>query len=277
MNRKKMNQLRNWFRQISKSWWIFKYSSKDATSFRSRLIIDIAMTLFRVIVLLLLYVNIYKIAPQVGSVLSYEAAMWSIGAYFIALAFSARRMYREMSSLVKSGNIELYVTRPFNLLTFMAARILGTNIVMSLVTVVTLLSFLSIVVGAPPNFSVLSVVSAVLLLIGGLVVETFLAGIVGLLAIWMENSNPIWMILDKFILILGGSYVPVAFFPEILQVIARYSPFGATRFITFVFYPNFAESMVSLFVVQLFWIVALGGILLAIYRKGMKSIFVNGS
>ncbi len=276
MSKNKMTKY-SLFAHAARSWWVFLYSSKDATSFRSRLVIDILMTLFRVIVLLLLYVNIYKVAPQVGSILSYEAAMWSIGAYFVALAFSARRMYREMSTLVRSGNIELYVTRPFNLLVFMASRILGTNIVMSIVTVTTLLVFLLVTVGMPPNFSVVSIVSAVILLFGGLLIETLLAGIVGLLAIWMENSNPIWMILDKFILILGGSYVPVAFFPKVLQDLARYSPFGATRFVTFTFYPDFFDSVLTLFAVQIFWIVVLLVLVMVIYRKGMKSIFVNGS
>lgn len=224
---------------IRATWFTVLVHAKSIAYFRAKLVIDMSMTLFRVLVLLFLYMNIYKIAPEVATVLPYKSALWSIGAYFFALAFSARRMFAFTSDLIYTGNIETYLVRPLHVLIFNAARLFGENLIQMTVAGLTIFATLAVFVGLPENLTPALVLVAVVLLILGLAIEILLAGIIGLLAIWLENATPVYWIADKFILILGGSYVPVAFFPHALKLLSEYSPFGATRFITYAFYPDF--------------------------------------
>lgn len=259
-------------------WAVVRYHVKAMAFSRTKLIIDIAMTLFRVLILLFVYMNIYRIAPQAGTVLPYSSALWSIGAYFIALAFSARRMFKYVSDLIYTGNIETYLVRPLHVLLFQAAKLLGDSLLQAFVTLITVVTVLLIFVGAPVNgFSFMTFVGALVLLTGGVLIEVLIAATIGLFAIWLENATPVYWIADKLILILGGSYVPVAFFPDVLKYVSMYSPFGATRFVSYAFYPDFLEKLWLYGVVQLLWLLVLLVGVIWLFRKGQYRLFVNGS
>jgi ABC-2 type transport system permease protein len=257
---------------------VVKAHVKSAVYFRSKFIVDTFITIFRVGLLLLVYMNIYKVAPQAGAILPYNSALWSIGAYFIALALMARRMYSRVSSLIYTGNIETYLVRPMHILVFAGAQLLGESLLQALVTTIAVVALLLVSVGLPTGGITFTLVfGGGFLLITGIIVEMLLASLVGLFAIWLERAEPIWWICDKFILILGGSYVPVAFFPEALKVISRLSPFGATRFASYAFYPNFGMNFWQYAAVQLFWIVVLLFAITYVFKKGQRHLFVNGS
>jgi len=100
--------------------------------------------------------------------------------------------------------------------------------------------------------------------------------IVGLLAFWVEDINPIFWVVDKAVMILGGSYLPVALFPKFMYNLALYSPFGASQFITHTVYDSWKTDWVLLIGLQLFWILVLGVALYLIFASARKKVSVNG-
>lgn len=265
-------------RNLKMMWAVIVAHLKSMTHFRSKLVIDISITLFRVLLLLLLYMNIYKLAPQANAILPYTSAMWSLGAYFIALAFNGRRIFRIVSELIYSGNIETYLVRPLHFLLFQTGKLLGESMIQAVITIVTVIIVLLVAVGQPlAGINIGFVLAACLLLTLGIAIDILISAFVGLLAIWLENATPVYWIVDKFVLILGGSYVPVAFFPSILKYISLYSPFGATRFASYAFYPDFSEKFLSYVGIQLFWLIVLLFSTSWLFKKGQYHLFVNGS
>lgn len=269
--------MNSYIKRLQTAGFVLRMHAKSVAFFRSKLIIDSFVTLFRVLVLMLVYVNIYKVAPAANNILPYRSALWSMGAYFFALAFTARRLFSYISQLIYTGNIELYLVRPMHVLLFNAAKLLGENLLQALITGATLIVTLWAIVGLPEQLSVSFVLWGIVLLGLGLTIELLIAALVGLSAIWLENAAPLYMLLDKFILILGGSYVPVAFFPEILKKISLYSPFGATRFLSYSFYPDFADKMWSYLLLQIGWIIILWLCVSFVFARGQKHLSVNGS
>jgi ABC-2 type transport system permease protein len=269
--------MRNYSGKLRAAFAVIRTHTKSIAYFKSKLIIDSLATLFRVLVLILVYVNIYKIAPSAGNILPYKSALWSMGGYFFALAFSTRRLFSYLSQLIYTGDIEIYLTRPLNVIVFNAAKIIGENLIQTTITGVTIVAVLLFTVGAPENLSFALILWGIVVLALGLVVDFIIAAIIGLSAFWLENATPIYRIVDKFILILGGSYVPVAFFPEILKNISLYSPFGATRYIAYLFYPDFLDRPFLYVSLQLFWIIVLAVVMVSLYAKGQKHLSVNGS
>ena len=71
----------------------------------------------------------------------------------------------------------------------------------------------------------------------------------------MDNSEPVYFLVSKLIMIFGGAWVPVAFFPKALQLFAEFSPFGGAMAVSFTMYPNFTERFPLLIFNIVFWII----------------------
>ncbi|WKZ24255.1 MAG: ABC-2 family transporter protein [Candidatus Dojkabacteria bacterium] len=194
------------------------------------------------------------------------------------MSLNIRRMFRRLSELIYSGNIETYLIRPVNFLWMLAVQIVADHLVQFLVTVIVVATFLVSTVGVPEIvFSPILIIGALTLAVVGVVIELLLATLVGLFAIWLEKAEPVWWIIDKFILILGGSYVPIAFFPEFLQFVAKNSPFGATRFFSLIFYPHAELLLGNYLIVQSVWVGVLLLSIIIVLRRGLHKLFINGS
>ena len=61
----------------------------------------------------------------------------------------------------------------------------------------------------------------------GQILGLLIYGIIGLMAFFIQDIRPIHWIVDKFVMILGGSYLPISMFPNFMKIIAYVSPFGA--------------------------------------------------
>ena len=83
-------------------------------------------------------------------------------------------------------------------------------------------------------------------------------------------------IVDKAVMILGGSYLPVALFPAFMFKIALWSPFGASQFVTHTVYETWQTNWYQLVGIQLFWIVLLGLIVYFMFERAKQKISVNG-
>ena len=99
---------------------------------------------------------------------------------------------------------------------------------------------------------------------------------IGLAAFWLEDIQPLRWIIDKFVMVLGGAFVPVAFFPEFLKAMAIYSPFGASQMITHTVYATWAQDYLKLICSQIIWIIILGIAVHYLSQKAYKSVSVNG-
>jgi len=110
----------------------------------------------------------------------------------------------------------------------------------------------------------------------GSILSLLLFSIIGLLAFWVEDINPIFWTVDKAVMILGGSYLPVALFPNSIYNIALYSPFGATQFITHTVYKTWQAEWFLKIGIQAFWIIVLGVVVYFLFQKAKQRVSVNG-
>lgn len=136
---------------------------------------------------------------------------------------------------------------------------------------------LYLAIGFPSTFaSSIFLFTVPFIFLGGVILSLILYGIVGPLAFWIEDINPVFWIVDKAVMILGGSYLPVALFPLIMYKIALYSPFGASQFLTHSVYESWQGNWYKLFSIQFFWILILGFTLYLLFKGARKKVSVNG-
>ena len=98
----------------------------------------------------------------------------------------------------------------------------------------------------------------------------------GLAGFWIENSEPFQFVVSKLIMIFGGAWVPVAFFPEAMQLIAQFSPFGGSMAISFAMYPDFSERFPLLALNAVFWIGVCLILVQVISKRAFNRLAVNG-
>lgn len=250
---------------------------RDRVYYPSRLIVDTCSIIARCGVLLILYWYVFRLNNGVINNTTYIVAAWSMFFYFAFSVFRLREISRAIMQDVQSGNVEILFSKPISYLSYRMWWQVGGGlypfVVMSIVGSIVL----AFIVGIPATMSLAIFVPTIILVV---LLSTFLSlllyTVVGLLAFWIEDINPVFWIVDKAVMILGGSYLPVALFPNFMYKIALWSPFGASQFITHTVYETWATDWIMKIGIQIFWILATAIISLIIFAKARKKISVNG-
>ena len=110
----------------------------------------------------------------------------------------------------------------------------------------------------------------------GQILGLLVYGIIGLMAFFIQDVRPIHWIVDKFVMILGGSYLPISMFPNFMKVIAYASPFGAINFASSTVYDSWNNEFITRILLQLMWIFIFGILMNYIYKKSKEKAMING-
>ncbi len=208
---------------------------------------------------------------------SFPVAIWSMAFYTILLSFGMRMMFNKIQSDVLSGSVENLFTKPVSYLLTKASWVLGEGFPSFLFNLCIIFFILIVSVGFPlPDYSVMWLFQAFIIVILGLILSLILYAIIGMAAFWLDNATPIYMIIDKTLMVFGGSYMPVAMFPNSMKLFAVYSPFGSALFGTHIFNSNFSQVWTQYVSIQIFWIVILSGVCIFVFRRVSRKLSING-
>ena len=142
---------------------------------------------------------------------------------------SKARVYLTIQEEVKDGSIAYSLNRPYSYNGFKTARAMGESLVK--MVPILLLGFLAahFFVGPLSGYG-RALPFGLLLIIGGLLLNTLWMLIIGLLAFWTEDVTPFYWIFQKLIFIAGGMFFPIDFFPDWLRGTARILPFAFSAY-----------------------------------------------
>jgi ABC-2 type transport system permease protein len=100
---------------------------------------------------------------------------------------------------------------------------------------------------------------------------------IGLSAFVVEDVSAFTWIYQKLAFIFGGLLIPLDFYPQWLQMIAKALPFAAMIYgPSKLFVEPTWELLASVLFMQVVWILAIGATLLISYRRGVAYLTVNG-
>lgn len=256
---------------------ILKTLTKDRIHYPGRLVVDVFSVIVRFGVLILLYAYVFKINGGTINNTTLVVATWSMFFYFSFMILGLRNISRLMMQDVKSGNVEVLFSKPISYLFYRFWWQIGLGLYSFIIIAIVGVLALFLTIGFPASFGTsIFLFTVFFAFLGGVILSLVLYSIVGLLAFWIEDINPVFWIVDKAVMILGGSYLPVALFPPLMYKIALYSPFGASQFLTHTVYDSWQTNWYELLAIQLLWCVALGLALYFIFRRAKKKVSVNG-
>ncbi len=251
---------------------------KNSTEQKKRVVFQMVNHLIFLLFSLYLYKYVYTLLPGMQTKLPFPNAIWSMAVYFMVFWLGVRSIERKFRADIVSGNIEMYLLRPVGYVWQKVFVVLGEGLAsfISATFLSVLVSYL--MVGWPVvNTSFLFWSTGVfLILILSQILCCLLYILCGLSGFWLDNSEPATFILSKLIMILGGAWVPVAFFPQALQTFAEFSPFGGAMAISFAMYPNFAERLPLILINTIFWIILCSFLVYIVSIRAFKKLAVNG-
>jgi len=256
---------------------IIKTLTKDSIHYPSRLYANIFIILSRLGILLALYWYVFKVNGGVVNGVTFVVVAWSMFFYFAFSNFNLRRISRFIMTDVQSGNVEVFLNKPISYLSYKIWWTFGFGFYNFIFIGFLGFIILALLIGVPESMTIGIFLPTLFVEFILTTILTFIVySIVGLFAFWVEDINPIFWIVDKFVMILGGSYLPVALFPSFLYQVAIYSPFGASMFISHIVYDSWRVDWPKLMGIQVFWIITLGVFLVWLFRKARKKVSVNG-
>ncbi len=259
------------------AWTLVKTLFKDRIFYPGRLVTDTVAVMARCGIVLLLYSYVFGLRGGTVAGITFDVAAWSMFLYFWLSVLRIRELSKQIIQDVQSGAVELMLNKPVSYLWYRWWWQVGAGLYPFLVILVLGTLVLFITIGFPATMlNVLFLPTILLSIVGGIFLALFIYAIIGLTAFWIEDSNPIFWIVDKMVMILGGSYLPVALFPDFVKQLAIYSPFGASQFITHTVYVSWQDEWWRLLAIQLFWIVVLGSITYLVFQRARRRVSVNG-
>ena len=192
------------------------------------------------------------------------------------MTFGLRKLNGIIMSDVKSGNVEMFLNKPTSYFTISSMRIIGRGLFSFLFISIIGTIVMAIFVGLPNLNLPLFIPSLIITLTLGIILSIFIYGLIGLLAFFIQDVRPIYWIVDKFVMVLGGSYLPISMFPNFMKIIAFASPFGAINFATSTVYDSWNNEFILRIALQLIWIIIFGLLLKYVYKKVKEKAMING-
>lgn len=242
-----------------------------------RLIADTFALVARCGVLLILYWYVFKLNGGSINGTTYIVVAWSMFFYFAFSTLRLRDISRAIMRDVQSGTVEVLFSKPVSYLGYRIWWQVGSGLYPFLVATVLGSIALWLIIGVPQSMTIgIFLPTMFLVFVGASILSLVVYSIVGLLAFWIEEINPVFWMVDKAVMILGGSYLPVALFPTFMYKLALYSPFGASQFVTHTVYDTWSSEWYLLIGIQVFWILALGLVMALMFKKAREKVSVNG-
>ena len=257
---------------------VFKMNYRQAWFHKRAAIANVLSWSVRLGLTILLYYFIYKIHgnSSVNGV-TFQIAASGMILYAIFIGFGYRDLYRVINREFKSGTIEIWLNKPVSYLQLKTAETFGKNIPVVVGLLLAGLTFWLLSGQFPVSGDLgIRLLASIPILIMGLAIATLLYIMVGLSVVWLLESQPIFLIVDKLFMIFGGAYIPIGFFPPYLKLVGELLPTGAAMYFTQTFYTNFLANFPRFIGVQIFWLIVLGFFTVKMSKAANRNLTVNG-
>lgn len=212
-------------------------------------------------------INGYTMNQMIWYVMITEVLWYSLGGSVLC---------RKISNDVKGGNIAYNLNKPYNYVEFSLWSHLGEILIKTILYILCAFLIGVFMIGEFPNISFGGIIAVLLTGILATVINTLLVIFVGLFAFIMEDSNPLYWLYSKLILILGTLF-PIEFFPKIIQGVFKYSPIYVVSYGPAKLFVDFSiEKLISILIAQVIYIFISYGLCMILYKKGVRKLNVNG-
>ncbi|HEY9776535.1 MAG TPA: ABC-2 family transporter protein [Planktothrix sp.] len=261
---------------LRKYWWIALTSARSNLAYRG----DIVGRLLFLAVILYVFLRLWQTtygqtgASRLGG-LSLAQMLWYL-TMTEAVVLSAPRVSHAIDEDVRTGALAVQLLRPMSYGLYRLAATFGERFVRYAINLAAGALVALLLVGPAPSlgFGLLALAAALPLAF----LLDFLGNFwIGLGAFWLEDTNGIFLLYSRLVMIAGGVMIPIELYPSAVQPLLRWLPFsniasGPAR----IFVDPSATQLASLLVHQLVGASILAVCVTVTYRFALRRVFVNG-
>lgn len=203
---------------------------------------------------------------------SMEQMVWFFTANLLVNAFVWNPTVGSVSKKILSGKLTKDLLRPISVFRFELASCVASRAVSILVDFIPGLALYSLIL--PPKFlTPLSFLRFLVVVIPAFFLNYLTASLIGICAMWVKNSTSLHAVSNVMISFVGGSLIPMEFYPAVLRWLTDFLPYKYIYYWPIQIFLNkgVAQSeifFVRIIVIQLVWIVILWGL----YQIGWKQL-----
>lgn len=259
--------------------YFFIYKSELMSTFQYML--NILFKLIGFILLIYIFMNlwdyIYDNPKELINGYSKNQMIWYvIVTEIIWGAIDGRKYCKKIANDVKGGNIAYLINKPYSYIGYAISSHLGETTVKTIIAMIVGFTIGIIFLKEIPVLSIPEIIIVLLSGILAVLISSLFITFIGLISFIIEDSNPIFWLYSKMILVLGTLF-PIEFFPGILENIIRYSPIYVTCYGPAKLFVDFNYSMAAeIFVSQLIYLGIAWVMCIALYKKGVRRLNVTG-
>lgn len=211
--------------------------------------------------------------------LATDFTLSSIMMYFLALSIltlvftPAMYICYETWTSINSGEIIIWISRPVNYILMKFFEKLGIFITTSALPMAAYILIYTIFYKGEIRHIFFGILSA----LAGYVILFLVQMLIGLLSFWVKKTITMRDLIFEIFAILGGSLMPIDFFPTFIQKLSLYSPFAyiyylPSKILSGAMDQNYGKGLV----IQIIWIIILYITCQALYKFGKNKTVQGG-
>jgi ABC-2 type transport system permease protein len=265
---------------VTKYWYIFKTQLLNSLAYPG----DLFSRSLAILMFMWIFTQLWRTTYQATSGspdmpisgLTLRDTLWYL-MLAETIVLSKPRLATQIAVFVKDGSIAYLLNKPYNFLLYQASVGMGEGSIQMIVNFITGGSLVWLLVGPPPLTSPASWLLVLVSILLAWMIDFCFSALIGMAAFVTEDVTAFEWIYAKFVLLLGGTLIPLNFLPGWLYSIVRYTPFAFSVYGPAYFFVNPSLSnFLYLFPGQITWLIFLGSLTALAYRKGMQFLTVNG-
>ena len=192
------------------------------------------------------------------------------------IGLSTPRLANTIDADVRSGDIAYALGRPYNYPLYHLAGFWGETLVRVPINALVGGGVALVAVGWP-HTSPSAILATLLLGAGAITLKGMFGVLIGLSASWVEDTQPAEWIYNKFVLTIGGLFLPLELFPGWLATIARGLPFASMAYAPARVFVGFDWPVFGpLLLTQLVWLVFCWLAISAVFGSAAHRLVAHG-
>ncbi|HMQ31795.1 MAG TPA: ABC-2 family transporter protein [Chloroflexaceae bacterium] len=262
-------------RKLAKYWAIFTIQLQSAAAYP----LDLAARSLSIVMFMVVFFGLWRSTYAAQGATSIAGLTLRDTLWYLMLAetvvLSRPRLAQQIAAQVKDGSIAYLLNKPYSFLLYQAAAGLGDSALRLVFNAAAGGAVVWLLVGPPPALWGLPLVLVAVAM--GWLIDFCVAALLGLTAFFSEEVAAFEWIYSKVLFLLGGLLIPLDFFPEWLQGVARALPFAAAIYgPARLFVSPSLGAFAWLLAAQVGWLGGLGLVVALAYRRGSAALAING-
>ena len=262
---------------MRKYMYIFKSEIMSSLQYIANITINFVGYFIHIFIFFNLWNYIYS-NPQelINGYSKYQMIWYVVITEIIWSIVGGRKLCRIISEDVKSGNISYNMNKPYSYIGYRLFSHLGEGTIKFIIFAILggLIGF--IFLGEIPNLNIIQFLIVIISMVLAITIESLVIILIGLVSFIIEDSNPVYWVYSKAVLILGVTF-PIEFFPIVIQKVVKFSPIYVISYGPGKLFVDFEiKTALNIILAQIIYLLISYFLCMLMYNKGVKKINVNG-